>query len=220
MDQSLLIEKYPQLFHMATAGSWESIRENGLWTTDHIARTSGLPTDEISRIAEQHRPESIHIEHPTLGAVTIRDQKALRPIWARDLIVDMTLEQWVQLLNGRVFFWLHPKRLAGLLGARAYKKLEQDVVVIDTASLLRAHADRIELSPMNSGATPQKNSLTRGSATFQTIADYPWLERRRGRTDQTALVELCVVGGVPDLSTHAVVVQRWRGNELIRERTV
>jgi hypothetical protein len=126
----------------------------------------------------------------------------------------------VQVLNGRVFFWLHPKRLSGLLGARAYKNLEQDVVVIDTASLVGAHVGRIELSPMNSGATPQKNSLTRGSATFQSISDYPWLQRRAGRSDQTAVAELCVVDGVPDLAAHTVAVQRWRGDEFIREQRI
>jgi hypothetical protein len=218
VDRGLLVSKYPRLFHMATAGSWPSIQEHGLWTTDQIAQTSGLSKEVIAQLAGQHRPQSVVLEHPTLGSVTIRDQKALRPVFARDLIVDMTLEEWVQVLNGRVFFWLHPKRLAGLLSAKAYKTLEQDVIVLDTASLVAAHVDRIELSPMNSGATIQRTNPTRGSMTFQSIDEYPWLERRKGRADHTAVAELCVVGGVSDLATHAVAVQRWRGDTLIGER--
>lgn len=215
MDQAELIEKYPRLFHMATAGSWDSIREHGLWTTQQIAHTSGLAPEEIRTLAELHRPRSVALDHPVLGPVIIRDQAALRPVFAPGRIVGMTMEEWIQVLNQRVFFWLHPARLQGLLGATRYKRLEQDVVVVDTASLVAAHSDRIELSPINSGATIQLNAPLRGARTFQPIQEFPFAERRRGRTLQTTIAELSVVDGVPDLRDHVIAVQRWRGDELI-----
>ena len=217
MDQAELIEKYPRLFHMATAGSWGSIRVHGLWTTEQIAHTSGLAPADIRAIAERHRPRSVALDHPVLGPVIVRDQAALRPVFAPARIVDMTMDEWIQILNQRVFFWLHPIRLQGLLGATRYKKLDQDVVVVDTASLVAAHADRIELSPINSGATIQQNAPLRGAGTFQSIQDFPFTERRRGRTLETTIAELSVLDGVPDLERHVVAVQRWRGDALMSE---
>lgn len=217
MEVTQLIDQYPRLFHMATAGSWPSIRDNGLWTTDQIANTSGLSPAQIREIATSHRPRSIALDHPILGPVVVRDQAALRPVFASSRIVGMSVEGWVRVLNSRVFFWLHPSRLQGLLGATRYRSLEQDVIVVDTESLVRAHLPSIQLSPINSGATIQANAPLRGASTFESIEDYPFADRRRGRTLQNTIAELCVVGGVPDVASHVLSVQRWRGDVLIDE---
>jgi hypothetical protein len=73
-----------------------------------------------------------------------------------------------------------------------------------------AHADRIQFSAINAGATLCPNAPQRASRTFQAIADYPYAERLRRRTPHTAVVELAVSGGVGDIAGH--VVDQYQAN--------
>jgi hypothetical protein len=116
-----------------------------------------------------------------------------------------------------VFFWLHPRRLDQLLNARRNRGRPHDVLVVDTASLIAAHHQRIGLSAINSGATLYPGAPERGTRTFQTVENYPYAERRRRRTPQTAVVELAVAGGVPDIANHVLRVYRRLGPEVIAD---
>jgi hypothetical protein len=213
MHRDKLVELYPRLFHMASAGSWPAIRTHGLWTSDQIVATSEGSFDE-STLSER-RPRSVTADHPTLGSVTIRDQAPLRLQILEGCLTDMSVREWLSILNDRVFFWLHPAKLDRLLGARRYRAFEQDVLVIDTRSLLNAHAASVRLSPINSGATLYPKATPRGSETFTTIEDYPYAERRRRKTVSDAVTELAVINGVHDARDHVICVERWRGKDII-----
>lgn len=206
-----LVGLYPRLFHMAAGGSWGRIEEYGLLPTSRLVRTSGLPHDDQSALLREHRTVSTVIDHPEYGPVTIRDQKPLRLQFLEPVLSGVTVEQWLSTLNDRVFFWLHPARLAGLLRARAYKNHPQDVITLDTEPLVRAYANKVRLSPINSGSALYPNAVERGPRTFSRIEDYPYAQRRRGRTLPNALVELAVIGGVPDISKFVLGVDRYVG---------
>jgi hypothetical protein len=120
------------------------------------------------------------------------------------------------LLNRKAFFWATEARVRTLLGARLYRNQEHIVITIDMASLLAQHADRVTLSPINSGNTLY-NPPSRGHHTFRSIADYPFEERRRRRGLANAVVELAVEYSVPDLITHTVIVERRRGAEILQQ---
>jgi hypothetical protein len=124
----------------------------------------------------------------------------------------VTPEQWFKTLNERVFFWLSRKRLRKLLNARAYRTRPQTVLTLDTASLVNANRDRIRLSPINSGATIY-NPAPRGPATFSTVSDFPFDERRKTRTLDNAVVELTVLRSVPDITDHAIAVHSIQGGK-------
>lgn len=195
MDVEELIRTYPRLFHMAEAGAWPSIQKHGLLSTSHIVETSDLPASEQVELLTRRRATSTAIGHQLFGPVVIRDQAPLREDNLAKSLTDMTISEWLHTLNDRVFFWLHPDRLHRLLGARLYRKREHDVLTIDTRSLVEAHLERIRLSPINSGATIFPSRVTRGSTTFLPIDQYPFAERRKGRTIVTAVTELAVIGG-------------------------
>jgi hypothetical protein len=216
MDTEHLIQLYPRLYHMATAGGWPSIEANGLWTTEQIATSAGLHDNDIDAILRQRRPQTVSIDHPVLGSVDIRDQKPLKLGFLEDSLTDLTVEEWLETLNNRVFFWLHEERLDTLLGARPYRNTEHDVLTIDTRALLEAHYDNVRLSPMNSGATLFPSNLTRGTDTFSRVHDFNY-ESRRGRPLPNRVVELAVIEGVHDLGDHVLNVQRRRGAEIIDE---
>ncbi len=214
MDVEELVGSYPRLFHMAAAGAWPSIAAHGLLPTRDIVATSTLTDAERTLIVDHQRPRPVTFDHPVLGHVTIRDQSPLHRHILEAVLVDMTVPQWLATLNDRVYFWLHPKRLATLLRSRPNRGSEHDVLTVDTASLVAAHHDRIRLSAINSGATQWPSAPQRGPGTFRTIGQYPFAERRQGRTLDQAIAELAVIGGVPDIAAHVVSVQRRRGPDV------
>jgi hypothetical protein len=127
----------------------------------------------------------------------------------------MTVQQWLDVLNNRVFLWAHPQRLATLLAARSYRASRHDVLLVDTARLVEAHADRIRLTGMNTGATIYPNAK-RGSDTFQQIETFPFDERRRGRRAiADNVVEVAVLDGLPDITDFVVRVERREGATVV-----
>jgi hypothetical protein len=96
-----------------------------------------------------------------VGPITIRDQKPLRIHNLEQVLTDMPVQQWLDLLNDRVFLWAHPDRLVKLRNARAYRNSSHDILVVDTARLVEAHADRIRLTGWNQhrrGHLPQRET--------------------------------------------------------------
>jgi hypothetical protein len=206
---------YPRLFHMANLGSWPSIRRDGLLSTRSLVDLYEVDGKLREEILSTRRPESIALEHDALGTAVVRDQLPLREKTLEKCLTDMTLGEWLETLNSRVFFWLDEPHLEGLLGARAYRDDAHDVIVVDTAALIDREASRVRLSPINSGSTLY-NPRPRGSQTFLSIDNYPFAERRRAR-GKDAIVELAVEGGVERIEEVAVRAERRRCGSVIEE---
>lgn len=208
MNEADLLRHFPRLWHMAEDGSFESIRKNGLLSTSSLLELYGIQGSERLAIESQRRPESVTISRDGMPSAIVRDQKPMtESALKKCLAADVTPQEWFEILNDRTFFWLSRGRLRGLLGARAYRNRPQTVLTVDTASLLKAHKNRIELSPLNSGATIY-NPQPRGRDTFLPIEKYPFDERRKTRPIDKSVVELVVREGVPDISDHLVAAHR------------
>lgn len=207
MDAKDIASTYPRLYHMAEEGSWESIARHGLLSTRSLLDLFEVAEPDRSEILLRRRPASRTLTNPTHGRAVVRDQIPLSEARLESCLTDMTLAQWLDALNSRVFFWLNEKHLETLLGARAYKNNAHDVISIDTAALVERHAGEITLSPINSGATMYKPP-ERGSQTFLPIAEYPFAQRKRTRGTQDAIIELAVADGVRDILDVAVRVER------------
>lgn len=215
MNEADLIAKHPQLFHMASEGSWETIEKHGLLTTRDLVESSSLNSSERHALLRVRRATSSTIAHPVVGEVTIRDQGPLREQFLDVALTDMSPGEWLDVLNGRVFFWLHPDKLSQLLGARRYRNSAHDVITVDSASLLAAHLERVRLSPINSGATLYPNAPLRGSDTFQSIEDYDYEAFRKKRGPRDAIVELAVLDGVADIREHVIRVDRRQKDDVL-----
>jgi hypothetical protein len=207
MNPDEISQNYPRLYHMAEAGSWPSIRRHGLLSTRSLINLFGVDGDTRDAILRRRRPASVPLAHEIHGTAVVRDQIPLSEKRLAACLTDMTLEQWLDTLNSRVFFWLDEAHLETLLGARAYKDSEHDVITVDTAQLVDHHHDRITLSPINSGSTMYKPT-PRGRDTFLPIASYAFAERRKARGLANAIIELAVDGGVPDIKDVAIRVER------------
>ncbi|WP_210530059.1 DUF7002 family protein [Rubellimicrobium arenae] len=208
-----LLDDHPVLFHMAEEGSWPQIRDRGLLSTSALLDLYGASGSARQAIEAQRRPEAVTLERPDLGRAVIRDNRPLNVArLARVLPPDLPVETWLRMLNGRVFFWLRRERLTRLLGAQLYRDKVHDVLEVEAAPLVAAHRDRIELSPINSGVT-DPFPAARGWDTFRPIGDYPYADwrRKRGRRGEP-VVELAVLGGVPDIARFVRRVVRMRGD--------
>jgi hypothetical protein len=215
MDPEQIAEYYPRLFHMANVGSWPSIRRDGLLSTRSLVDLYEVDGELREEILTTRRRKSIPLEHPELGTAVVRDQLPLREKALERCLTDMTLQEWLETLNSRVFFWLDEPHLEGLLGAKAYREGAHDVIIVDTAALVAREGSEVRLSPINSGSTLY-NPRPRGSQTFMSIADYPFAERRSAR-GKDAIIELAVDGGVGQIEEVAVQVERRRCGGVIEE---
>src|SRR5439155_25294958 len=135
-------------------------------------------------------------------------------------LTDMTVTDWLRLLNRKVFFWLSEQRVERLLGAQLYRDLPHLVLVIDTRSLVAAHEAEITLAPINTGAV-LFNPQPRGSDTLLPIAQYDFQHWRARRGPQSAIAELAVDYAVPDIHEHVLRVERRQHQhpkEIVSER--
>lgn len=213
MTPDELIYNYPVLHHMAEYDSWPRIQQIGLRTTEQLVDACQPDAATRDAILRQRRPESFNLQHPVVGTVTIRDQKPLKLHNLEPALTDVTVEQFLDLLNTRVFMWTSPERLDRLLGAAAYRRHRHDVLVLDTGSIVERYFDQIRLTGMNTGATIFPNALPRGADSFMTIPDFPFGERRKPLVDN--VVELCVIDGVEYVEDHVLQVQRRQGPDVI-----
>jgi hypothetical protein len=214
LDQVVL--HYPRAYHMANAGSWESIRHRGLLSTTALLDLFRITGQQRYLIESCHRPTQIEIYDPHHDVAIIRDQVPMRKRALEVCLEGITTRGWYELLNRRVFFWVTDVRLETLLRAKLYRNKEHTVLTIDTKSLLTRHADRVTLSPINSGSTLY-NPRSRGRNTFRSIAGYPFEERRRVRRIANAIAELAVDYSVPDMFSHTLAVERRRGPEVLEQ---
>lgn len=214
MDEKDLISIYPRLFHMAEDGAFPSISQHGLLSTSGLLDLYQVQAQPRVAIEDQRRPQKVIVRRAGMPDVVVRDNIPMSDNALLKCLQDgLTPTDWYRELNRKTFFWLHKKRLWGLLGAKAYRSKPHTILTIDTASLVAAHRDRVRLSPINSGSTIQ-NPRPRGKDTFMTIDQYPYKERRATRSVQNALVELVVEGGAPDIMNHLIAAHRLSNGQL------
>lgn len=211
-ERAALLRDCPVLFHMAERGAWPTIRRHGLLSTEAALDLFGAD-DAVRAAALRRRPAGIALERADLGRIVLRDQKPLSDkALARCLRDGLTPAEWHARLNARVFFWLSRARVLTLLAGRAYRDHAHAVLELDAAALVAAYRDRIELSPINSGATG-RFPAPRGRDTFLPLADYPYAAYARRRRGER-VVELTVPGSVPDAARFVRRVSVMRGPEV------
>lgn len=159
------------------------------------------------------RRDSITLDHPQHGAVVVRDQRPLK--FLKECLDDTTPQEFLDALNGWVFFWLNLERLRRLLEVRLYRKRAETVLHIDTAALLNKHGDVVQLVPYNTGSmhVPYPHAPKRGKSIFVDLDEYPygrWLAKQKSKE---GVVELTIPSSVPDIATFVRRVERWEGGQ-------
>jgi len=201
-----IASRWPRLYHMAEAGSWPSIQQFGLRSTTALLDLFEIQGSERDTIEAARRPESVQIHHAVHGVAWIRDNKPINETVLRRTLVGTSEPEWYRSLNSRVFFWLTEDRLTRLRNAPPYRTRHHDILVFSTEKLLGAHADDVELSPLNSGAVHPAANYPRGAGTFRSIEGYPWTDRLAASPAEP-IVELTVRYIVPDPASLAIDIR-------------
>jgi hypothetical protein len=208
-----LATRYPRLYHVTEPDAVTGILRHGLLPTSDLLTLFEVRSDLRRTIECERRPTSVSLTHPVHGRATIADNSPLSMrVLAACLDDGLSPVDWLRLLNSRVFFWADRKGLQSLLGSRLNRTRDRAVLVVDTLSLASRHADRIELSPINSGSTIRR-PVRRGLATFTPLGAHSFDTWRRLRGRQDHVREVTVVGGVADVTSHLVEVQQIRGRQ-------
>jgi hypothetical protein len=200
MTSDEFVTLYPSLFHMAADGAWPLILRHGLLSTSAVLDLVGLSGEPRRRLEEERRVESVTLHSGSGDLFVLRDQKPLHPGKLERCLVGMAVPEWLQLLNGKVFFWPTRRRCEELLAARAYRGRAHTVIEVDTARLLDGHSQQTALSPINAGAVLY-NPPQRGKSTFVPLAEVPFEEWRRKRGRARAVAEVAVAYAVCDMAT-------------------
>jgi hypothetical protein len=185
-------------FHIADEENWPAIERSGLYSAEALIARSGM-TEEQAATARGYRPEGLRLP----GGALLRDQRPMPPdALARCLDPGLSPQDWYDLVNGKVFFWLDPARLVRHLAACAVRP--QRVVTVDLRRLLDRHGDRASLTPFNVGNARRK-AAPRGTRTFVPWAawrDSRWQDEAGGgapRPPSHPPADLAIDGAVPDL---------------------
>lgn len=194
---------------MTAADSWPTIERHGLRSVTALLDLLYFDPSRRAAIEAQRRPETIRLSDPDLGEFEVRDQKPLSLSKLAACLTDMTVMEWLKLLNRKVFFWPTEDRVDDLLGAQAYRDREHLVLVVRTSSLVAVHGPEITLAPINTGSVLYDPPL-RGSDTLLPIAEYPFEQWRARRGPRKAIAEVAIDYAVPDIVNHVIRVERRR----------
>ncbi len=146
-------------YHLLDDRNWESIKALGLMSAQRLAAASG----HSLRALRKHRPSALCLSS---GAV-IRDQSPMPPkVLAGCLRDGLKPDDWYDLINSKVFFWLDPERLNRQ--RRVCGAAPQRVIVVDACRMLDKHGCRAAVTPINTG-NAMRAAASRGLSTF-----VPW----------------------------------------------
>jgi hypothetical protein len=198
-------------YHLLDARNWASVQKHGLMSTRRLVEMSG-ETDQSD--LRRHRPAGRRL----VSGVMIRDQRPMPPkALAGCLRNGLQPEDWFELLNSKVFFWLAPERLNRQ--RRACASWPQIVLVVDAARLLAHHGARATVSPINTG-NAMRAAAPRNRSTFVPYAR--WLADGWAHEDVSGAarrpanhrpVELTFDDAVPDIADYLVATIKLRPDE-------
>ena len=205
----------PRVYHLTAPDAVAGIRARGLFTPETICERLGLPDGERERLLTRRRLTEVRLEGDVGGGretYVVNDNAPLFTDKLAAVLQDgLAPADWLAMLNARVFFWADERFARSLRAARNNRDRSRTLLVLDTLSLARAHGERMELCPINSGATLH-TPPPRGLLTFSALPGLrydAWRRARRERGEKKGLdkiKEVTVRGDVPDAWDHVVEV--------------
>lgn len=199
MEASDLIALCPQLYHVTAYDNLGPILQHGLLSVSALLERFDNDAERARR-ERQHRSGFKTLEHPVHGRAILRDHRLNESMLRQCLLDGLSPEDWYQILNQRVFFWPNCERVRRFLSRPDYTSMRHVLIVVRTDRLIADYSDRIELSPINSGAT-RSVEHKRGRSTFAALSDYDfdgWRKKRGSK--KKAVAEVAVRGAVEELT--------------------
>jgi hypothetical protein len=191
MDVSSFTRLFPQIYHLTFTRNLDSIRQHGLRSTRDLADLYAFSPEERAAVFARRRCiQSLH-------GIEIRDQIPMHESKMKSCLVRISIPEWLDLLNSKIFFLLTEEKARAF--AARYADYDNTLLQVDTAALLATHAAETTLCRINSGAFLQ-NPRPRGRDSFIPLAAYDYKKKR----DTPA--ELTVHSPIPNLLDIATIL--------------
>lgn len=193
MTLEYFVKKYPRLYRAAEVSARAGILRYGLLPAAEAARRAGV------KLPDGPRKAQLPIELPDGTQVNLTDNIPLNYKNLQSCLDDdLSPEEWVTMLNERVFFW--PFRELGEANFQQRLNLgyESEWQVYDSRALLEPVWDRAEIAPINTGYAKRKPAR-RGKSTFARLKDLDFEDwrRARGMAQLDKIKEVTVAGSIP-----------------------
>ena len=199
VEPDMIAELYPRVYHLTHVDNWALIQRIGLLSASALLDLFGIDGEARRALESSNRRELVPIRSDEYGVAILRDQKPMDDRGLERALTDgIRPEEWYEIVNKHVFFWVDRGRVDRLLGARAYRNERHALLVARTRDLLDRHSARTVLSPLNTGAT-KPMPHPRGRNCFVPLSSYPFAHWKQKRNVRDAVVELAIRGAVPDL---------------------
>lgn len=173
MDITKSVMRGRKLYHLTHQDNIDHILETGvIYSTTHLVDNS----DTVGEDFLEKRRVGLQTVNFDGVEIVIRDQDPLNPnLMPKALDGSCSKEDFIRLVNNRVFFWPNKSRLRNHYNR--YIKEEPKIFVFDLADIYNLNSKRIELSKFNSGALrchPHYDGAPspRGLNTFQSPEDF------------------------------------------------
>jgi hypothetical protein len=148
MNLVKFVRSRPYLYHLTHRSNVESIlTSRRIESTSLLAERVALQ-DRVNFLSTR-RPENVTIQND-IHSFVIRDQAQVKENALRRSLVDCTYEQFITLLNSRVFFWPTLKDVRGHFGT--YQEERPNVLRFRTADVIALNNAPL-FCRFNSGAT-------------------------------------------------------------------
>jgi hypothetical protein len=208
MTPEELAALHPRLYHLTRPDAVPGILRHGLLPPLALLDLHGAdPATRATVLAR--RPDSVPLVHPVHGTAWITDNAPLDDRKLQGVLDDdLTPDDWRLMLAERVFLWPDEAHALHLAGARLYRHQPRALLVLDTLSVASAHAERVAISPINSGQTLYVPAR-RGRSTFAPLSSTDYAQWRRARPTKglDSIKEVTVTGGLPDIRRHLLEVR-------------
>ncbi len=197
------------IYHMAEAANWPAIQRDGLHSASTLLNIAGIIGQDREELEKNQR--LTHTELP--NGVQLRDQRPMPPTALATCLNGISPSEWYALINAHIFFWLDPARLNRQRAACDPRP--QVVLTVDAGKLVAAYAERVALTPINTG-NARRRPAKRGAATFVPYAAWvtsAWASEAASlgisvRPPSHPPVELTVAGSIPNIMQFVVRVQK------------
>ena len=172
MQKEELLAYVPFIYHLTDKRNVNSIyRNKKIFSTNSLVDQSTVSNKEAFKTTRRPQHEVIDFNG---SKVTIRDQRPLNAAVDKCLTHGWKREQFIHLLNSRVFFWPNLKRLHTHFGRYENESPIIFKIELQVALTLNPH---VQLCHLNSGATRPLGMLggkapERGPNTFVNIDGY------------------------------------------------
>ena len=209
-------QRHPSLFHVTDPDAWPGILRHGLLPTRDLLSLFAVAPADRAALERRRRPIGVRLHHPEHGTAVLNDNLPLSEAALLRCLDDrLSPEDWLLMLNARVFFWCSETDVARLVGARLNRNRPRLVLELDTLSLLRAAAGRVELAAINTGSTIRKPAR-RGLSTFTPLARHAYRDWQRLRGGLDRPREVTVVGAVAGIARHLRATRITAGEAVAR----